>query len=177
MKLLVPLEPRIAVGHLAALVGSLAKDQSRQLSVTGGPPDLSPVVGPVVVAMLVRHQDAARELLLAPLSVEEFRIPVTETDLNVRVRATDAMFVPIRLETQGPVRPLAMWDLLPVMRIQPKLTSALHPVPVDSRTIQIRLQVPPAVRFLVPHALPTVVPLVDRLANPIESFLRQGEFF
>jgi hypothetical protein len=157
MRVLVLLRPRIAVGHLVAPVGSLAKDQSRQLSATGGPPDLSPVVGRVAVVTLARHQDAARELLLEHLSVEEFRIPVTETDLNAQVRATVAMSVPIRLVTQGLARPLAMWDQLPVMRIQPKLTSALHPVPVGSQTIQTRLQGRPAVRFLVRLARLTVV--------------------
>ncbi|MBK7842369.1 MAG: hypothetical protein IPJ71_01540 [Bdellovibrionales bacterium] len=106
-------------------------------------------MGRAAVAMLARHQDVARELLLEHLSVEEFRIPVTEMDLNAQVRATDAMFVPIRLETQGPAHPLAMWDPPLVMRILPRLMSALHPVPVAvSQTVPVHLQGRPAVRFL-----------------------------
>lgn len=129
----------------------------------------------MAVATLVRHQDAARELLLEHLSVEEFRIPVTEMDLNAQVRAIDAMFVPIRLETQGLARPLAMWDLLPVMRIQRQLTSVLHPVlVVDSQTIRIRLQGRPAVRFQVLLVRPTVALLVDRLANLFEPYSQAG---
>lgn len=166
-----PLRPRIVVTHITVLAGSLAKEQNKQLSATGGPPDLSPAAGPAAVAMLARHRGAARELLLAPLSAEEFRIPVTETDLNVRVLATDVMFVPIHLEIQGPARPLAMWAPLPVMRIQPKLTSAHHLVPVDSQTIRIHLQGHPAALFLVPLVPLIVVLHVDRLANYFEPFL------
>ncbi len=129
----------------------------------------------MAVATLVRHQDAARELLLEPLSVEEFRIPVTEMDLNAQVRAIDAMFVPIRLETQGLARPLAMWDLPPVMRIQRQLTSVLHPVlVVDSQTIRIRLQGRPAVRFLDRLALIIAVLHVDPLVNLFEPYSQSG---
>ncbi|MBK8205144.1 MAG: hypothetical protein IPK68_23585 [Bdellovibrionales bacterium] len=157
MRVLVLLRPRIAVGHLVAPVGSLAKDQSRQLSATGGPPDLSPVVGRVAVAMLVRHPAGVRALRRVLPSAEESQTLVTETEVSAQVRAIDAMFVPIRLEIRGPARPLAMWDLLAVMRVQPKSTSALRRVPVDSQTIRIRLQGRPAVRFRVRLARPTVV--------------------
>ena len=129
----------------------------------------------MAVATLVQHQDVARELLLEHLSVEEFRIPVTEMDLNAQVRAIDAMSVPIRLETQGLARPLAMWGLLPVMRIQRQLTSVPHPVlVVDSQTIRIRLQGRPAVRFRVRLARPTVVLHVDPLANLFEPYSQTG---
>lgn len=125
----------------------------------------------MAVATSARHLEAAPELLLERLSVEEFRIPVTEMDLNAQVGATDAMFVPIRLETQGPAHPLAMWDPPLVMRTLPRLMSALHPVPVAvSQTVPAHLQGRPAVLFPGRLARKIVAHLADRLANLFEPY-------